>query len=154
MIFAGCSQTNTQDSIIINKKQNKTIPKIKTKKEISKNLKKTKRKLKKKKIRIKKYQYCNKHKKIMTHASKYIEKEFNQGYFLKKDIIGANAQLFLIENKSPSIFAKNINTAIKSYNVQYELAKKNKCNLNKFGIFPIKQIKNRIKTLEKLKEKK
>lgn len=149
LIFTGCSQTNTQNTISTSKKEKKTTEK--SKKEIQKSSKKAQKKLKKKRVKTKKYKYCNKHIKVMKHASQYIEKEFQEGYFLHKDIIGAKAQLFLIENKSPSIFAKNINTALKSYTTQYKLAKRNKCNLRKFKISPIRQIKNRIKTFENQK---
>lgn len=95
------------------------------------------------------YKYCSKHKKIMNYANNYIKNEFDKGYFLQKDVIGAKAQIFLIENHSPSIFAKNINKAQKSYKLQYEIAKKNGCNIDKFKIYPISKIKINIKLLEK-----
>ncbi|WP_024954784.1 hypothetical protein [Sulfurospirillum arcachonense] len=100
------------------------------------------------------YKYCTKHKQIMTFASKYIEKEFEKGYFLQKDIIGAKAQLFLIKNKSQTIFAKNINAAQDSYTLQYKLAKKYKCDVSKFTISPIEKINNTIKILEKNQKEK
>ncbi len=98
--------------------------------------------------------YCNKYKKIANYASTYIEKEFEEGYFSKDDIVGAKAQLFLIESSSPTVFAKNINTANDSYNLNYELAKKGNCDLSEFSISPLVKLKNRIKTLEEKKDKK
>ncbi len=95
------------------------------------------------------YKYCNKHTKTMNHASAYIKNEFDKGYFLQKDSIGAKAQVFLIENNSPSIFAKNINAAQKSYNLHYNLAKKNGCNIKKFKEHPISKVKKTIRILEK-----
>ena len=90
----------------------------------------------------------------MNYASNYIIKEFDKGYFVQKDIVGAKAQLFLIENKSPTVFAKNINAAQESYNKQYQLAKKNKCNLRNFRISPLDKVRNTIKILEKKKDAK
>ncbi len=96
--------------------------------------------------------YCNKGEKIMLYASKYIIDEFDKGYFQKKDIVGAKAQLFLIEKKSPTIFAQNINAARDSYKKQYELAKKYGCDVKKFKVFPIDKIKNTIISLEEIKK--
>ena len=142
IILTGCVQKNAPVTTKIPKKQNSiikkdtnTIPKSPVKKHTS-------------------YRYCHKHIKIMSYASEYIEKEFEKGYFIQKDIVGAKAQLFLIENKSPSIFAQNINTAQESYNKQYQLAKDNKCNLKKFTISPLSKVKNTIEFLEKEKDKK
>lgn len=95
------------------------------------------------------YVHCEKHKKITTHAYKYILKEFNEAYLLKKDFKGAKAQLFLIENKSPTSFAKNINAAELSYEKNYQLAKKNGCNMISFYSSPLKTIKKRVNFLEK-----
>lgn len=143
-IFSGCLHKNgnietpvkTKKEIIIVKKEIKKVPKITKKKVIS-------------------YKLCKQHKKIMNYASNYIHNEFQKGYFQEKDIIGAKAQLFLIKNSSPTIFAKNINNAVNSYNTQYKLAKKNKCNIKQFKVHPIKKIKKVITTLEKnLKDKK
>ena len=150
MILSGCVQNNTSENIIIeeNKKPiidkdiNKVVKKQKTKKLIKKAIKKTVP-----------YKYCTKHTKIMNYASSYISTEFDKGYFIQKDVVGAKAQLFLIESKSPSLFAKNINDAQESYLTQYKLAKKHKCNLKKYRVSPLSKIKNRIKTLEKEKAK-
>jgi len=139
ILFTGCDQINL----------NKTTPE----KKVVKTTKKTKI-IKKKKIvkKIKKkkivYKHCNTHRKTMAHASKYIIDEFEKGYFLQKDIIGAKAQLFLVESKSSSVFAKNINTANDSYFKHYKIAKKNRCNLKAFKLSPLKQIKNKIKSIE------
>ncbi|WP_072681828.1 hypothetical protein [Arcobacter sp. LA11] len=140
ILFSGCVKENTSETIIPPKKP---IVKKETKKKIVKQVKK-------KQIT---YKYCSKHTKVMAHASKYITEEFEKGYFIQKDVVGAKAQLFLIENKSPTIFAKNINAALESYNSQYQLAKKNKCNLKSFKISPISKVKNSIKILEKSDEK-
>ena len=139
IFFSGCNQENTSKTI--------TPP---TKPVVKKKIKKVVKQPQKK---HKAYKYCSKHTKVMSHASKYIKEEFDKGYFLEKDIVGAKAQLFLIESKSPSIFAKNINDALESYTSQYQLAKKNKCNLKSFKISPIAKVKNTIKTLEKSDEK-
>ena len=139
LILTGCTLTNTNQTTVTTEK--KEIPIIK-KTIIKKPVKKRSKK-------VFTYKYCRKHANIMTHASKYITEEFEKGYLIQKDIVGAKAQLFLIESKSQSIFSKNINNAIKSYNSQYTLAKKNKCNLNKFKIKPLEIVKRRIKILEK-----
>ena len=85
---------------------------------------------------------CKEYSKIMNYAFSYVLSEFEKGYFSDNDILGAKAQLFLIKNKSKSVFAQNINNAEKSYNLQYQLAKKKKCNLTKFKFSPLTQIKN------------
>lgn len=95
------------------------------------------------------YALCNKHKKIMIHASKYIEEEFKKAYFLQKDIIGAKAQLFLIEQNSPTVFAKNINAARISYKKHFDLAKQNGCSISEFEKFPLEKIKESINSFEK-----
>ncbi|MGA1940877.1 hypothetical protein [Arcobacter sp. YIC-310] len=101
-------------------------------------------------IKIKKptYKYCNKHRKNMLYAKNYILNEFEKAYFSKKDIIGAKAQLFLVQSNSPSVFAKNMNAAIKAYDKNYTTAKKNECNLKKYKTHPISSIKSKIKNLE------
>ena len=76
-----------------------------------------------------------------------LQKEFEKGYFHQNDLIGAKAQLFLIENKSPNVFAQNINEAQKAYDTEYNLAKKNNCDIDKFTVSPIQKVKNTIKTL-------
>lgn len=119
IILVGCSLTNTNQKTI--DKKNKNLAKIKA---------------------------CNKYIKSMTYASQYIEKEFEEGYFSKKDIVGAKAQLFLIENNSPTPFSKNINAANESYNLNYELAKKANCYLRKYKTTPITKIKENIKSIE------
>ena len=150
LLFSGCAVTNTNEASI-------TIPK-KTTPIVKKEIIKTPIKVKpKKKIVIKKkntYKYCSKHTKVMTHAAKYIKEEFEKGYFVQKDFIGAKAQLFLIESKSPTIFAKNINTAQDSYIKQYKLAKKYKCNIKAFNTFPLTKIKSKLKSLEKTSKEK
>jgi len=90
---------------------------------------------------------CNKYIKKMNYAFSYVLDEFEKGYFFEKDIIGAKAQLFLIENKSKSLFAQNINNAEHSYFTQYQLAQKKRCNLKKFGISPLETIRKRINKL-------
>ncbi|MGA1933342.1 hypothetical protein ACH5BF_11620 [Arcobacter sp. YIC-464] len=90
------------------------------------------------------YKYCSKHRKDMLFAKNYILNEFNKAYFDKKDILGAKAQLFLVESNSPTVFAKNINAAIKVYDENFEKAKKNSCSLKAFKIHPISTIKKNI----------
>ncbi len=123
MFFLGCAQKN----------------------EIKNEVRNGIEKIKKNKEKIKENKYCNKYRKIMTHASLYIKKEFKEGYFLSEDILGAKAQLFLIKNKALSIFAKNINSANDSYLRNYNLAKKNKCKVKKFKFLPLERIKREIK---------
>jgi len=98
---------------------------------------------------LKKIKDCSKHKGIMEHASSYIDKEFQEGYLLKKDIVGAKAQLFLIQNKSSTIFAQNINAAQDSYILQYTLGQKKGCKFEKFKLTPLDKIKKLVKSLEK-----
>jgi hypothetical protein len=135
LFFSGCTFTNTTTKApIIIEEPTPLINKTKIVKPIKK--------------KIFTYKFCREHAKIMTHASSYIKEEFNKGYFIQKDLIGAKAQLFLIESNSNSLFSKNINNAMKSYNSQYKLAKKNKCNLKKFRVSPLKKVKYQIKVLE------
>jgi len=92
--------------------------------------------------------HCNQNIKLMNYAFTYVLNEFEKGYFEKKDILGANAQLFLIENKSKSVFAQNINAAEKAYNLQYEKLRNKKCSVSKFTVSPLQNIKNRISELD------
>ena len=85
----------------------------------------------------------------MNEATVYALSEFNKGYFSKNDIVGAKAQLFLVQSLSETIFAKNINAAEESFQIQYSEAKKINCDLKKFKTSPINQIKNVLKNLEK-----
>lgn len=106
------------------------------------------KKVKKVKKVVHVYKYCSKHRKDMLFSKSYILNEFEKGYFSKKDVLGAKAQLFLVESNSPSIFAKNINAAINTYDKNYKIAKKNSCNLIKFKTHPLLIIKSKIKTME------
>ena len=150
LIFSGCTLINTNR--VIERTESNIQKPIKIKeKEV--NIKKPEvKKTQVKKTQVKKkvftYKYCAKHIKIMNHASKYIQEEFKKGYFVKNDIVGAKAQLFLIESNSKSLFAKNINKALKSYNNEFKQAKRNKCDLHKFEISPLEKIKLDIKKLE------
>lgn len=133
IFFTGCTQVNkTPDTPkkkpVVIKKENKVVKKIIKKPIVTYN--------------------CSKHTKVMTHASNYILEEFEKGYFIQKDVVGAKAQLFLIESNSPTIFAKNINAAQESFISNYKTAKKNRCNLTKFKIFPLTKVKDKIKALE------
>lgn len=101
----------------------------------------------KKKITVVKYKDCEKHIKIMRHASEYIDKEFKEGYLLGKDIVGAEAQLFLIQSKSPTIFAKNINAAEDSYTLQYQQAKSHECDVDSFKQTPLEKVTKLIQSL-------
>ncbi len=85
---------------------------------------------------------CKKNIKIMNYALSYVLSEFEKGYFKNKDILGAKAQLFLIDNKSKSVFAQNINAAENSYTLEYQKAKKKKCSVRKFELTPLQKIKN------------
>ncbi len=143
IFFSGCTLNNFN--------QNKVLTPIKQEQNIKEPIKIKKTLAKKKRVQT--YKFCQKHTKVMTHASRYIKEEFQKGYFIQKDIIGAKAQLFLIESNSKSIFSQNINNAIKSYNTQHNLAKKNKCNLKKFKRHPIESVKRKIKMLEIQMEK-
>ncbi|WP_122894099.1 hypothetical protein [Arcobacter peruensis] len=146
LVFSGCSVINPNKNIEV---EAKNIEKAIVKNEIKKETKKTPIKKAVIKKKTQSYKYCNKHRKIMDHASLYIKKEFNKGYFIQKDILGAEAQLFLIESNSQSIFAKNINNALKSYNREYTIAKRNRCNLSKYKTSPINKVKLEIKRLKK-----
>ena len=159
LIITGCASTNINKTV--DKKENKITKQIEIKVDTPKKIevkklevKKIKTNRVKAKKKILKYKYCNKYIKIMNHASKYIKEEFNKGYFIKKDVIGAKAQLFLIESNSQSIFAKNINNALNSYKSQYEKAKKNRCNLSKYKISPLEKVKLKLEKLEKYMLKK
>ncbi len=117
-------------------------------KKIKKPIKKTKEPIKKVKKIVHTYKYCNKHRDDMLFSKNYILNEFEKAYFSKKDVLGAKAQLFLVESNSPSVFAKNINAAIKVYDKNYNKAKKNSCNLKKFKTHPLLIIKSKIKTIK------
>lgn len=110
-----------------------------------------KRPIKKKKIT---YKYCDKHFKIMNHATSYVITEFQNAYFKQNDLVGAKAQLFLIQTKSQTVFAKSINSANESYKKQYEIASKNKCNLKNYNSTPLQKVSQRVNRLEKQKVKK
>ena len=145
LFFTACSIKDSTKTIP------KKIPTIEIKKEEIAKPVKVKKIVKKKtpaKKKVYTYKYCNKHRNIMNHASSYIQNEFNNAYFINKDVVGAKAQLFLIESDSQTIFAKNINNAIKSYDKEYLKAKKNRCNLKKFNIHPLKKVKNRLKKIQ------
>ncbi len=135
IFLTGCTQLN------------KTPDTPKKKLDVVKKEKETVKKIKKNPIVT--YD-CSNHTKVMIHASNYIFEEFEKGYFIQKDVVGAKAQLFLIESKSPTIFAKNINAAQKSFLINYKIAKKNRCNLTKFRIFPLTKVKNKIEALEEI----
>lgn len=150
-IFSGCALTNSNKNIVIEQKDIQ-IPIEKKEKKVE--VKKTIVKKTQVKKKVYTYKHCNKHIKIMNHASKYIQEEFNKGYFIQRDVLGAKAQLFLIESNSESLFAKNINNAIKSYDIEYNEAKKNRCNLSKYKISPLKKVKLKLEKLEKYLEKK
>ena len=94
---------------------------------------------------IKEDKACKIYKKNMKYASSYIFSEFENGYFKDKDMIGAKAQLFLIKNRSESVFSQNINEAETFYISQYNKAKKKNCNLKQFYLTPLKKIQNKIK---------
>ncbi|MGB3752181.1 MAG: hypothetical protein WA945_11500 [Arcobacteraceae bacterium] len=91
---------------------------------------------------------CDEHREMMRYALSYVMTEFEKGYFEHSDIVGAKAQLFLIKNKSQSLFAKNINDAENSYTTQYQLAQKEKCDLQDLSISPLTKVKNTIKVLD------
>ena len=137
----------------LNKQVEKQDIKTETKKEIKSKQEKSSKAEVKKPVKTKKikktYKYCYKHRKDMLFAKKYILTEFNKAYFDKKDIVGAKAQLFLVKSKSPTIFAKNINAALRVYDENYNKAKKNSCNIRAFKTHPLTQIKSKIKAGEK-----
>lgn len=132
VLFLGCTKKYTQE---VNQ-----APKDK--------IKNKSHKLKNTKESTNKYKYCKKHIQIMDHASQFVSKEFHEAYFKSNDTLGAKAQLFLIQSNSPTLFAKNINTAIDSYKTQYELAKKHKCNIANFDTSVLQKIKNEIEKIE------
>jgi len=127
LLFTGCSQKNLEKNVGISKPKQE------------------------KKIKI--YPYCKKHQSIMQFAAKYIKDEFDKAYLNIKDTVGAKAQVYLIENNTQTVFAKNINAARESYKAQYILAKKNGCNTQDFKTFPLEEVKNKIQILEKKKIK-
>ena len=83
---------------------------------------------------------CTTYKDKMSYAASYIINEFNEGYFNSDDLVGVQAQLFLIENRATSLFAKNINSAQDAYLLNYEQAKNKRCDVNKFTISPLEKI--------------
>ena len=91
---------------------------------------------------------CKKNIKNINYTFSYVLNEFEKGYFQDLNILGAKAQLFLIKNKSKSVFAQNILAAEKSYNVQYQELKNKNCTIEKFTVSPLQKIKNRIKELD------
>ncbi|MGB5867819.1 MAG: hypothetical protein WBG69_08135, partial [Arcobacteraceae bacterium] len=80
-------------------------------------------------IKIKQQQNCTRYTKKINYAFSYVTNEFEKAYFQNSDVIGAKAQLFLIENHAKTIFATNINDAQDSYNIQYDLAQKERCDI-------------------------
>jgi hypothetical protein len=120
LIFSGCLSVS-------NKVIDKQLPIIDTTKKI-----KTK------------VNHCLKYEKNMKYAFSYIFEEFDKGYFRSNDLTGAKAQLFLIKNKSESVFAQNINSAESFYKSEYQMAKKQKCPLSKYTLSPLTQIETKI----------
>lgn len=106
----------------------------------------------KKQKTIKNEKKCQQYYAKMEYAFLYVQSEFEKGYFSSQNIIGAKAQLFLIENNSPSIFSQNINQAEKEYILQYQMAKKMKCNLQNFLFTPLSKIKNTVEKLDRTKK--
>lgn len=140
-LLTGCvnKQVEKQDSEVNAKKETKQTTVTKTEEKETVKTKKIKNI----------YKYCSKHRKDMLFAKEYILSEFNKAYFDKNDIVGAKAQLFLVQSKSPTIFAKNINAALKVYDENYDKAQTNKCRLRAFKTHPLTQIKNKIQVGEK-----
>lgn len=97
---------------------------------------------------------CKNYEEIMNFAKRYVEEEFEKGYFSKNDILGAKAQLFLIKNKSQTVFAENINAALNSYETNYNLAQKEKCDLKDFPLAPLDKIYAYIEQATAKKEEK
>jgi len=128
LLFSGCIPVNNKDRIDKSLKIENSL----STKEIQRN--------------------CSKNRKLMNYAFNYVLTEFEKGYFEQKDILGAKAQLFLIENKSKSIFAQNINAAEKSFHLQYEKLRKKKCPVAKFTVSPLQNIKNKISELDSTNE--
>jgi hypothetical protein len=89
----------------------------------------------------------------MKHASNYIFNEFEKGYFINGDLLGAKAQLFLVQSKSSTVFAKNINAAQDAYTHQYHLAKKKRCDVTAFKATPLQIIQKKIERLNKTRKK-
>jgi hypothetical protein len=141
IVFSGCVQPQTSPTTINNKK---------TSQNRQENI------VKNNSTKLQKHNdTCNQYFKVMRFASHYIEEEFKKGYFSQKDAVGAKAQLFLIQNRSQTLFAKNINAALDSYLRKYKLAQKEKCNLSEFKLLPLQKIQNTIKQVEKeIKENK
>jgi len=83
---------------------------------------------------------CLTYKDKMSYAYSYIVNEFNEGYFNSNDLIGVQAQLFLIKNRATSVFAKNINSAQDAYLLNYKYAKQKRCDVKKFTISPLERI--------------
>lgn len=142
LFILGCTQKRTLE---LDSKKNNVYKK--NKKQVDKkDIKNSKNKS------FKQHKDCAKHIKVLNYSSSYILKEFQEAYFLNKDIIGAKAQLFLVENRSPSIFAVNINKAVTSYSLEYKLLKKHKCKVSskyKFYSSAMQKVKNTISSLEK-----
>lgn len=134
LLLAGCNK-QTAPKAVQPKKENPPIQKTTQKKENP-------------------YKDCKKHFQVMDHASTYIQKEFQEGYFVLNDVAGAKAQVFLIESNSPTIYAQNINAALKSYQTQYDLAQKNKCDMASYNRSFLDEIKDRIIKLENQNEEK
>jgi len=101
-----------------------------------------------KKIPKKQNTKCIEYAKVMKYSYSYIVNEFDVAYFDSKDLIGAKAQLFLIENRSQSVFAKNINKAKDTYVLNYKSFESEKCDLTNITKNPLVVIKNRIKNME------
>ncbi|MBE0495437.1 MAG: hypothetical protein IBX45_03385 [Campylobacterales bacterium] len=93
------------------------------------------------------YPHCATHKEKATHAYAYVVEEFEAAYLSKKDIHGANAQLFLITTRAQTSFAQNMNAAQETYNNHYALAKENGCDLTAFPSSPLDAVRTKIKTL-------
>ena len=92
---------------------------------------------------------CQDHQRITTLAYSYILDRFDKAYFSHNDFDGATAQLYLVEKKAPTDYAKNINAAQKSYEEHYTLAKQKKCDVSSYKPSPIASVKKQLKSLVK-----
>jgi len=92
---------------------------------------------------------CKDHQRVTTLAYTYIVDRFDKAYFSQNDFDGATAQLYLVEKKAPTDYAKNINAAQKSYEEHYALAKQKKCDVSAYKPSPIASVKKQLKSLVK-----
>lgn len=95
---------------------------------------------------------CEEHEATVKKAYNFGARNFYNTYGVPKDLLGAQAQLFLIEKglkgKPIGSFAVNYKAAEQSYNQSLSAAKVMNCDTSKYPLSPINAFRAGVKVLE------